>query len=238
MSVIKITEKKQATVVLLEMVNDAVFDTVDFGFVEHRAESIFPYSPFPIIYKHINLRGVNYEIEDEAFRNALKYLKSRKIIKIEKLSDGDPYGQILTEGLFEAEKSLGYFKSRGISLDSIINAPRKIIEKAVTIAGLEFDKESSTLFFQGKEIIISKAKNSRPHYILDTIFSDKKKTWLYDEIAEESSNDRNEYEGYDWKQFYQACRDINEKVAKETTIKDFLVYTKYQVSINRNYLTQ
>ena len=98
---------------------------------------------------------------------------------------------------------------------------------------LSFKDDKSTLSFDNKEIIISKTRNSNGHYLLKTIFKNKNKIWEYDEIAEDWTD---EYKKSDWSRYYNAGYKVNEKVAKETTIKDFLVITNKTVCINKKYL--
>lgn len=47
-----------------------------------------------------------------------------------------------------------------------------------------FDEKNSILYFQNKKILISRSKNSNPHYVLKTMFQEKNKVWNYDEIWE------------------------------------------------------
>lgn len=98
---------------------------------------------------------------------------------------------------------------------------------------LDFDNEKSILFFNNKEVTISKTRNSNGHYLLKTIFKDKNKVWEFDEISEDWSD---EYKKDDWARYYNAGYAVNVKVAKETTIKDFLDITSKTVGINKKYL--
>lgn len=97
---------------------------------------------------------------------------------------------------------------------------------------LTFDDKKSILSFSNKEIKISKTRNSNGHYLLKSIFKDKNKIWEYDEIAEDWTE---EYKKDDWYRYYNAGYKVNEKVAKETTIKDFLIITNKTVGINKKY---
>lgn len=229
MSTIKISEKKLAILLLLEKINDIFADNVNFGFpLEPRpADAVDCIDPNIIILKkNIHLWGQKYEIEEGVFNSALNYLERCKII-----AKHSPLLGVASIHLMPVvREQMEYFESRGISLDNILNKPNTPTKKYI-----KFDKDRSTLFLQEKEILISKAKNSRPHYILTVIFTNKEKGWNYDEIAENlDKNNPEPYKKDDWKKFYQACRDINEKVAKETTIKNFLDFTKFKVSINKN----
>ncbi len=233
MGAIKITEKKQATAIMLEMIDDVSFDTFDFGLPKpsESGASVSPYPHFPIICKHIELKGIKYEIEDGALKSALKYLESHKLVKINKENST---GQILADGLFEVRDKIDYFKSRGISLDSISNKSTNTTKKNAVIK-LKFDKENSILFFQGKEIPISKGKNSKQHYLLETIFKNKKRTWNYMDIADEQGGD--DYNKDNWRKFWHACNAINIKIARKTQIEDFLNATSKAVGIRKKYLS-
>jgi len=94
-------------------------------------------------------------------------------------------------------------------------------------------REDGKLLFLGKEILISKSKDSDPYYLLKTLFKDREKLWNYDEIAEDWGNG---YEKNSWSKYYNAGYKVNEKVAKETTIKDFLELSRKAVSINKKYI--
>lgn len=104
---------------------------------------------------------------------------------------------------------------------------------------IAFDAERSALTFQGKSIEISKSKNSDPHYLLAVVFKDKSKVWAYDEIWDDMYFQRM-HQKYDpkkdWRKIYNAAYSVNEKVAKATTVADFLDISKTEVSINKAYL--
>ena len=109
----------------------------------------------------------------------------------------------------------------------------KQISNKISKKNLNFNNKESILYFQGKSILIAKSKNTNPHYLLKTIFTKKTHLWNYDEIAE---NWKEEYNSNSWKKFYNASCKINEKVAKKTTINNFLKPTKTAVKINKKYL--
>ena len=105
---------------------------------------------------------------------------------------------------------------------------------------VSFDKKKSVLTFKGKKIEISKTKNSDPHYLLALLFKDKSKELAYDEIWESPyfQSQNTEYDPKnDWRKIYNAAYSVNEKVAKMTTIQDFLDISKTAISINKNYLS-
>ena len=97
---------------------------------------------------------------------------------------------------------------------------------------LSFD-DSSVLHFYNKKIIISKSRNSSSHDLLLTIFKDKEKVWSYDEVAADWTD---EYDKSKWRRYYNAGYEANQKIAKETTIKDFLLLSSKTVNINPRYL--
>lgn len=70
------------------------------------------------------------------------------------------------------------------------------------------------------------------------IFSDKEsmtKQWGYDEIHKSWKGIDN-YNPKNWAKFYHAAYAVNEKIEKATQIKNFLMPTKKEVSINEIYL--
>lgn len=116
--------------------------------------------------------------------------------------------------------------------NAVFIVKKKIETKEPIKKDLAFDDKKSILSFSNKEIKISKTRNSNGHYLLKSIFKDKNKIWEYDEIAEDWTE---EYKKEDWSKYYNAGYKVNEKVAKETTIKDFLIITNKTVGINKKY---
>lgn len=129
----------------------------------------------------------------------------------------------LTEKFFDEKEEIIY----GIAFKK---ATQKI---EVSKRDPAFDDKKSILSFNNKEIEISKTRNSNGHYLLKTIFKEKGKVWEFDEIAEDWED---EYKKDGWNRYYNAGYAVNEKIAKETTIKDFLSITSKTVSINEKYL--
>lgn len=118
------------------------------------------------------------------------------------------------------------------------------IQPKQDIKPLSFDDEKSILYFSRKEIRISIKKNGKTngHYVLQHIFNSEEglsQEYHYAEIAEDTFC--SEYrEKTAWKKYYRACEDINEKIRKQTSIDDFLVFTTGRtglVRINEKYLT-
>jgi hypothetical protein len=97
-----------------------------------------------------------------------------------------------------------------------------------------FNPDDGILIFKNKKIGISKSKNTNPYFLLKALFKNKTKTWNYDEIYEEMFGE--EYDKSKWKRIYNSAYDVNEKVAKSTTIKDFLQFTNTTVKIKNKYL--
>jgi len=113
------------------------------------------------------------------------------------------------------------------------NSPKK--ERSSPV----FDSKKSILFFESKQIEISKTRDSDPHYLLCILFKDKTKSWAFDEIWEDAyfhSNNSKYDPKTDWRKIYYAGYSVNEKVEKATTNKDFLALTKTSMSINNDYL--
>lgn len=114
----------------------------------------------------------------------------------------------------------------------------KLSEKRVTLSKTEtsspeFRSKESILVFLDKPIKISRSQDTAAHYLLSAIFKDPTKLWSYDEIADEMGN---EYAKDKWRRYYNAAYAVNEKIAKQTTINDFLSITAKSVQINAKYL--
>lgn len=116
-------------------------------------------------------------------------------------------------------------------------------EEKEKVKPLSFDEEKSALYLTGKEIKISIKQNDKAngHYILQHIFTAEeglKQQYPYAEVAEDTF--KAEYAGKnEWKKYYRACKDINEKTRKQTGIDDFLIFTTGRtgwVKINEKYL--
>jgi len=101
---------------------------------------------------------------------------------------------------------------------------------------LDFNDTESILYFAGEEIKVSKRSQSAPHDLLRTLFKDRGKTWNNDEIIDDWHY-YHEDEKIPKNKVYQAGRSVKRIVAEETKIKDFLIVTTKNVSINKKYLT-
>lgn len=105
---------------------------------------------------------------------------------------------------------------------------------------LSFDADTSILVVDNKIVVISKTKNSDPHYLLSLIFTDPAKTWNYDEIwADPYFKSREDGKPYnpktEWRKIYNAARSANHKIAQETGVKDFLSFNKTTIAITKTY---
>ena len=87
------------------------------------------------------------------------------------------------------------------------------------------------LYFGEEEIKLREDK--RPYRLIQTLLKDRNKLWNFDEIADDWGDD---YEKDSWETYYQTSYSVNEKVAKETGIKAFLIITCKTVQINLLYL--
>ena len=99
---------------------------------------------------------------------------------------------------------------------------------------LDYDVATSILSFIGKAVVISARVESDAHDLLSTIFKDRNKTWEAYEVIDDWGY--HEDEEVPKNKVYQAGKAVNRIVAQHTTVKDFLVVTTKNVSINKAYL--
>ncbi|MCG2686673.1 hypothetical protein L6278_00875, partial [Candidatus Parcubacteria bacterium] len=100
---------------------------------------------------------------------------------------------------------------------------------------LDFDTDKSRLYVQGKEIKIQKFSDQ--YNVLKILFKNKEslsEEWFYSKIAE--LLDR--AEDFKDKKFYNAIYQINQKIAKETEIKNFFITTNQSFKIDNKYLAE
>ena len=135
----------------------------------------------------------------------------------------------------EAEKEIYTLLNKFIVLKPNVEKIKNYRNELKNKNKTELNFRNGFLYFKNKKIKISKTNNSNPYYLLKTIFKDKNKIWNYDEIHKDWLN-RDDYKKEDWNKYYNAGYKINEKIAKETTIKDFLCITKKDIKINEKYL--
>jgi hypothetical protein len=109
------------------------------------------------------------------------------------------------------------------------------IKKSLTKPNIGFQLTPDSLKYNGKELKITKPQDTRYYFLLKVLLGNPKKIWEYDEIWEKLNGDEN-YDPKNWKKIYNPAYDINEKIAKETTISDFLEIAKTTIRINPTYL--
>jgi len=102
--------------------------------------------------------------------------------------------------------------------------------------GSHFNSEKSIVSVISRPIVVSRTKDSNPHNLLKTIFSDKKKLWNYDEIADNWGWPEDKFDKKSWRTFYNACISTNSIVEKKTGIEDFLIFDSKTARINTKYL--
>ena len=98
---------------------------------------------------------------------------------------------------------------------------------------LFFDSIKSFLAINGQQIKI--LKNSDQYHLLRIIFKDEKELpqeWFFSEIAE----NYDEMANLPDKKFYNAVYQINQKIIRDTGVRDFFITTKQSVKINDKYL--
>jgi hypothetical protein len=101
----------------------------------------------------------------------------------------------------------------------------------------EYNPLEKTLSVAGKRIVIAERSQSYPADLLQLLFSNKQKIWSQDEALEAwFPNDiKAQKRAQDAKTFYQAGRNINEKISMEVGIKDLVEITTKEASINPKY---
>jgi hypothetical protein len=171
------------------------------------------------------------------FGNEAESLFMHTLIASEKLGYYTIQDIWIDEFEIPVEKRSEDYKVRLVLTDQFY---REVYPKRVVMRELAFDPKTSNLSLLGNTIEISKTKDSDPHYLLEILFKDKEKVWAYDEIWEDPYFHSREAEydpQKDWRKIYHAARSVNEKVAKATTISDFLDFSKTAVSIDKKYLS-
>lgn len=186
--------------------------------------------------------------EQLPFAKRMVYEPQEVIEEVKVKAETDPEQKWVLMGLFgvnaemeairtgkASDKDVVFFKIKDYKsyLQRFHNFITAELLKSDTETGLTFDHTASILTFQGKEILIAKSKDTDPHYLLQTLFTDLKKLWNYDEIA---ADWKTAFDKTKWKRFYNAAHKVNQKIAETTTIKDFLEASKKTVSVNKKYL--
>lgn len=99
----------------------------------------------------------------------------------------------------------------------------------------EYDIKGRKIVFAGVNIGIP--YNSDQELLCQTLFKNKlsrNREWSWDEVIEGWGD---EISGQNqWRRVYNAGREINSKVAMETTLKDLLVVKKYSIAVNSKYV--
>jgi len=95
------------------------------------------------------------------------------------------------------------------------------------------------LYFQEKKLDFNRKPKQKD--LLNTLFKDLKKNWYYDEIQEDWDPvlDIDEYRKDDKKwymKFYSAGDEINQAIAIETGVKDFITKNTKRIRINEKYI--
>ena len=113
------------------------------------------------------------------------------------------------------------------------NQPTKVLTKCPTA----FNPKTSELVFQVHRAIISKTLDSNPHYLLKAVFKAPTKVWDVDELWEKLFGKSIEYNPRKhWKKLNNATYDLNEEIAKQTRIRDFVIMKKTTLQLNKKYL--
>lgn len=234
----EVVERKIALVIILEKLKDL-------------HEEVFARNPEVLlrlttevsaitIQNPIYLNGRKYRIEPELFKSVLTDLELKKIMKLYPIASSDneesnfAVGN-LNKNKVETELSfLSFSLEDHMSLDDIeeVYGKLKTESQSPVFAPASFDPATSMLMFRGKEILISRNKNNKQHYLLVKIFVDPTKPSSYDELIDDPAED---YNPNDWDKYYQAGKAINRKVAAKTLVEDFLIPTKFNVQINPKY---
>lgn len=111
------------------------------------------------------------------------------------------------------------------------------IENSIEKKKSEFSFDKNSLEYNEKTLSVSKPKNARYYFLLKTLLENKERVWNYDELWEKLFGaDENGYDPKNWRKIYEAAYTLNEKIAKETTIPDFLEVTKTTIQINTRYI--
>ena len=99
---------------------------------------------------------------------------------------------------------------------------------------LSFNEARAILEIGDKDVKLQ--KGSDQFHLLRIIFEDTNelaKEWFYSEIAEKYDMGAS----FDDKKFYNASYQVNQKIARDTALKDFFITTRQSVRINPKYLS-
>lgn len=104
-------------------------------------------------------------------------------------------------------------------------------EQNAKLVAPNYDPKSCTIYFANKPIKLR--KNTQLADLCNALFSEPGKKWDWDEMLERWGE--HNYTKDDWRKVYEAARGINEKIAINTGVKDFLDYDKHTVMLNTAY---
>ena len=98
--------------------------------------------------------------------------------------------------------------------------------------------DNGILSLGSKKIDFNRKQNQKD--LLETLFKEPTKKWFYDEIQEDWDKQKElnliKYPKNYWRKFYSAGDDINQAIAMETHIKDFIIKNTKEIRINSNYI--
>ena len=100
-----------------------------------------------------------------------------------------------------------------------------------------FNPYTTEIGLVGKSIKIP--PNTNQFYLCKTIFKNgvsKKKKWTWDEILEDWGERDIKTEKSYWRKVYSAAREVNQKVAVETSLKDFFLTSTLTVQLNPKFI--
>lgn len=116
-------------------------------------------------------------------------------------------------------------------------APTKLKEESKNKPPI-FDADTSILTIQDDQAIISRTKNSNPHIMLSLLMKKPYKVWEPAELWAKCFN--RDIENYttrkDWKRLSNTGRDLNEKIALQTKVKDFVSVKTTSIQINKKHI--
>lgn len=177
--------------------------------------------------------------------NDLKSILNRKEviqrIDISLLFESSSVPQMIPGGVFEYRDSQSkeyqeFFKNIREETRKMINWLRNVKDKFYKSASAEY--KDKILYFQGKEIIFEDRKQNQRD-LLKILFTDKNKEWAMDEIMDKWDECRidKEIKGKKfWRTLNSAADDINNAVAIETQVKDFIIKNTKEMRINPKYI--
>lgn len=109
-------------------------------------------------------------------------------------------------------------------------------EQNAKLVAPHFYPDNCEIIFANKRINIP--RNTNQAQLCNALFSEPEKEWDWSEMLEAWGYDETAYKKDDWRKVYNTAREVNTKVAIETSVKDLLTVTQKTVQINPNYLAQ